>query len=269
MTIGNGVGIGITSYARPEYLEKCAKSMKRNLFVSGRPVFWKLAAYNDGSPPKHHAAYERAYKPIRSMGGRILEGTTNGGVAVAKNALITHLLSDPEVSWVLLVEDDILATDPRAVTEYVRITESAGIEHLSWAGHGPANAGGPVAVDGDVAFYYHAVGAWSLYSRRVLEEVGTFDENFHNAWEHCELTLRIAAAGYTSGAYRYADATHANEWLSEIPNSIENSSIRGRDDWSSSISNGLRYWRDNRKDTFNEIFGPGMPLEQYARSIIG
>ena len=80
------VGIGITTMNRPEYLQKVAKSYKKHLFLSGTPVFWKLAVYNDGSDEKHRGAYERAYKQIRGMGGRVLDNPVNSGVAVAKNA---------------------------------------------------------------------------------------------------------------------------------------------------------------------------------------
>ena len=263
----NTVAIGITTYNRAAYLEKCAKAMKRHLFVSGAPVFTKLAVYNDGSDPKHHAEYERAFKVVRSMGGTVLDAPDNQGVAVAKNALLKTLM--PYADYVILCEDDIIVKDAKAVTEYVRIAEESKVAHLSWANHGPANAAGPVEVDGDIAYYFHAVGAWSLYSRECLQNVGLFNEGFHNAWEHCELTLRLAEAGYTSGAYHYADATHANDWLSEIPNSIEKSAIRPRADWHSSIRDGLLFWQKNLPDTFAELFGPDKPLHAYAQSIIG
>ena len=242
--------------------------MKRHLYTNGVPCFWKLAVYNDGSNPKFHAEYERAYKPIRAMGGRVLEGTTNGGVAVAKNALIDHLLADPAVTHLFICEDDILVTDPKAVTEYVRIAESSGWHHLSYAHHGPANVGVPLE-DGDVSFFPHAVGAWSLYSRECLEKVGTFDTNFINAMEHVELSLRLAMAGYTTGAYQWADATHSAEWLTEIPGSIEHSSIRPRADWSANIRNSLTYWRDEKTESFAIMFGPGTPLDAWAKNIIG
>ena len=90
------------------------------------------------------------------------------------------------------------------------------------------------------------------------------DENLRNAWEHVEQTLRIGTE-----PYRYPDVIGSANWLQEQPNSIEKSSIRPRPDWQQNIRDGLRYWADNKPDTFKSLFGEGQPLHQYANSILG
>ena len=177
-------------------------------------------------------------------------------------------MADPVVKWVILAEDDILVKDMKAVTEYVRIAQKSRWHHFSFAHHGPANVGVPLE-DGDVSFFPHAIGAWSLYSRECLEKVGTFDTNFKNAFEHVELSLRLAMAGYTTGAYQWLDCTKSAEWLKEIPGSIEHSSIRPRADWSQNIVDSLKYWHDEKPFSFGVLFGENQPLHQWALSILG
>ena len=258
----DNIAIGITTYNRPVMLGKCIRAIAKHV----APLVSSVTVHNDGSDSKYRAEYNRAYKRFDRL--LIQDSDINEGVAKSKNALLRSML-DLGADWLFLIEDDIIITSPNAVSEYVRIAKEHGISHLSWAGHGPANLQGPVETDGDIAYYFHAIGAWSLYSRRCLEDVGLMDENFHNAWDHVELTLRLAAAGYTTGAYRYADATHANEWLSEVPGSFEKSVIRVRSDWNTGIRDGLVYWKDAKPETYEQLFGPGTPLGAYAQNVIG
>jgi GT2 family glycosyltransferase len=261
------VALGITTFNRPDYLEKCAKAIARTC----APVTDYIYCFNDGSDPKHAGAYKRAYKPLIELGATIIDAPTNGGVAVAKNALIYSALKETDCDHVILCEDDIKVLAPEAVTQYIAIAERHGLHHLSYAHHGPANADGPVDTDGDVEFYPHSVGAWCLYSRECLEAVGAFDENMVNAFEHVEWEMRAYQMGYANngGPHRFADALGSWIWLTELPNSIERSSIRPRSDWSSNIHNSLRYWHDAKPETYDMLFGPSMPLHAYAQSIIG
>lgn len=260
------VALGICTYQRPTYLEKCAKSIARNC----ASAIDHLYCYNDGSDPKHSGAYKRAYAPLTAIGGHITEAAENGGVAVAKNALLRSML-DTDADWLILCEDDIKVLAPEAVTRYVKIATDHKLAHLSFAHHGPANATGPVETDDDVEFYPHSVGAWCLYSRECLESVGLFDEHMVNAFEHVEWEMRAYLAGFAPGGgpHRFADASGSWIWLSEFPGSIEKSSIRPRSDWSSNIRNSLTYWRDEKPETFDMLFGPTMPLHNYALGIIG
>jgi GT2 family glycosyltransferase len=246
--------LGICTYNRPEFFEKCAKSVAKHLDV---PVF----VYNDGSDPKHQGAYKRGYRALPDA--HIVHADENHGVAYAKNQLLLAMLASG-ADWLILCEDDIKVRSNGAVEGYVQACEETGLHHLSFAHHGPANADGAVDTTDLLAFYTHSVGAYCIYSRESLEACGIFDESLHNAWEHVELTLRLAENGYTSGAYRFADARWSNIWLQELPNSIERSSIRPRPDWHANIVNGLRHWHDTKPSTYETMFGPGTPLHDYA-----
>ena len=255
--------IGVCTYNRPAMLFKTLRSIRQHVSEPlGLPVF----VVNDGSDQIHHGEYVRAYKRLQSV--VIQELPTNQGVAVAKNTLLRAMLETTDAEWLFLCEDDILVKSPEAITGYIRAAESASFHHLSFAHHGPANAGIVPETDGVLEYYPHSIGAWTCFSRECLESVGLFDERFVCAWEHVEHTLRLARAGFTSGAYRFADAVGSRDWLTEIPGSIEKSSIRPRPDWQANIRDGLRYWRNNNADTFSDLFGEDKPLYAYGQSVL-
>ena len=258
--------LGITTYNRPQFAEKCGRAIEIQLGA----VLDAVYLYNDGSDSKHRGSYERAYAPLRRFGATILDEPENRGVAFAKNRLLERMLEETDAEWLFLIEDDIKVLHPRAITQYVRVGESTGLHHLSFAHHGPGNAAGPIDTDGRVEFYQHSIGAFTMFSRESLLAVGLFDENLHNAWEHVEHEMRLIVAGFMPGCgpHRYPDVAGSYQWLNEFPNSIEKSSIRPRPDWSSNIITGLRYWRDQKPETYALLFGPGTPLEAYASSVI-
>lgn len=253
--------VGIVTYNRPRFAAKSVRAAAAAFLPLGAPLF----VYNDGSEPKYRGEYRRLSD--RHPAVQFIEDPENHGVAYAKNRLLEKMLKDTDAEWLFLLEDDIIVKSAEAATEYIRIAEQQGEHHLSFAHHGDANLGPPVDTDGELNFYWHSVGAWTMFSRECLETVGLLDENFQNAWEHVEHELRIIQAGLMpdSDAHRYPDAAGSEAWLSEIPASIAKSSIRPRDDWQSSIINGLRYWQENKPETFEMLFGPGTPLEQYSR----
>lgn len=260
------VGLGITTYNRPEMAKKCIRSVVQHCHSVDQ-----IEVYNDGSDPKYRGAYSRAYKPLVELAhAHVTDALVNHGVAYAKNQLIKRLLYDG-CDWIFLCEDDIRVLSPQAIDGYLSACTSAKVHHLSFAHHGPANQGGPLDVAGDLAYYPHSVGAWVCFSAESLINGGLFDENFVNAWEHVEHELRLMQAGFIAGAspHRFPDAAGSREWLGEIPGSLEKSSIRPRSDWHSNIRNGLLYWRDNKPETFGMLFGHGMPLEAYANHLIG
>lgn len=258
------IGIGITTFQRPEFCEKSVKSLLK--YCSS--VVDHIAIVNDGSSTKYAGAYKRVFRPLEAAGGVVFDESVNRGCAWAKNRLIDALL--PDCDWIFLVEDDIRVLDAKAITEYVRICEETGNHHLSFAHHGPANHGVPLG-DGDVSYFPHSIGAWTIFSRECLKAVGFLDESFVRAWEHVEHELRLIVAGFMPGAgpMHYPDATHSQDWLEELPNSIEKSSIRPLPDWFNNVRDGLQYWRDYKRDTFDMLFGPGKPLNAYANQILG
>lgn len=253
------VGITVCTMDRPEYCEKVVKSIRKHLIG----VVDHLVVVNDGSSAKHNGSYRRVEKAVQSINGTYIGMDVNRGVAVAKNIGLQFLL-DKDCTHIFTLEDDILITSPKAVTEYIRIADASGANHFSYAWHGPANQSGPLETVDEIDYFGHSIGAWVMYTREALLTHGLLDENFHNAWEHVHMELKLGAA-----PHRFPDIADSANYLSEIPGSIDHSSIRNRNDWSSSIRDGLLYWHDNDKTTYESLFGPSMPLHAYAQSIIG
>lgn len=261
------VALGIITYNRPEYAEKCVKAIASHL----TGVVDSFYLINDGSDAKYTGAYKRAYKAFHRIHGIVLEQLDNRGVATAKNVLLQTMLDNTKADWLFVCEDDIIVKSHKAITGYIEACQQSGFDHLAFAHHGPANVG-PSVLDSEetgVSLWPHSVGAWCVYSRKCLEDVGLFDEQMVNAFEHVEHSLRLALAEWTTGPYRWADATDSRNWLAEIPGSIEKSSIRPRDDWSANIRNSLTYWQNCRPETFEVMFGPGTQLYGWAARIIG
>lgn len=209
------VFLGISTYKREAYLRQVLDALTGLRGTFGTHVY--MYAVHDGPAPEGTAADECL--PQR------------GGVAAVKNRLLERAL-DTDCDYVILAEDDIVPQSALAVTGYVRAIEASGVEHLNFAHHGQANAGGPVGTDptGLVTLWPNYVGAWSVSTRRAVEKVGFLDEDLYLALEHVQWSVRMAEAGFCplpewEGDRRVADATGSEGWLSEIPGSIENSSI--------------------------------------------
>jgi GT2 family glycosyltransferase len=249
----------VTTYQRPAYLFKCLRALK--------PLGYPVWVHNDGSSEKFRGEYKRAYARLDCT---VQDSPVNEGVAKSKNHLLRAML-DAGADWLFLCEDDILVQDSRAITGYVAACEETGMHHLSFHAHGPANAGIAGDPAGPVTYWPHSIGAWTIFSRECLEGAGLFDESMLNAFEHVEHEMRLIHAGYMpgAGAFYFPDATGSEAWISEIPGSIEHSAIRPRSDWSRNIHDSLAYWRDNKPETYAELFGEGTRLHDYANRILG
>jgi hypothetical protein len=257
------ISVGIATYNRPEFFRKTAAAVAERL-VATKTVD-RVYVHDDGSLAKHRGQYRRGL--ARLPDAVVLADGVNRGVAAAKNRLLSAMLDDG-AEWLFVLEDDIRVTSPEAVTGYLAACEGSGLHHLSFAHHGPANVGVAPETDGPVSFFPHAIGAWCVYSRECLERCGLMDESFSNAWEHVEHSARLAEGGYTSGAYRWADATGSEGWLRELPGSIEGSSIRPGEGHRRDIADGLVYWRQTYPVTFDSLFGDDKPLGAWAAQVM-
>lgn len=238
------IGIGITTFNRPDYLKQCLESLTKNI----KSVDF-ISVYNDGSTVE----YPEITKPSNVEEFHYLFNEQNHGVAHAKNALLRAMIG-AGCDHLFLLEDDILLLDDKAITEYIRIGEEYGFEHFMFAHHGAANAGGSVYSDSNIDYFPACVGAWCYYTKssllklkeieekQGLEYPGFFDENFHNAWEHVEHTKRLGDAGFTGWFGMFVDIKDSKKYISEIPGSIDNSSIRPNAGWKKNQLEGLEYW---------------------------
>lgn len=235
------IGLGIVTYQRPDYFRRCVEAILKNAINEVDVCF----AYNDGSrigSKEYREFYKTLDKRIKYRYSR-----ENKGVAHAKNYLLKRMM-DAGCDYMFIIEDDILIKNPKAITEYIRLSKLSGIEHFLFAHHGPANKDMLFLRKKGIDLYTACIGAYCMYTRNVIEKVGYFDEEFINAMEHVEHTFRIARAGYSTPIPTFPDISKSKEYLEEIPGSIDNSSIKQRNDWMPNIIVALEHWQEKDKD---------------------
>lgn len=246
------VALGVLTRDRPEFFARCIESIHEHL---GSTVEW-IFVYDDGSISQTDTVPICA---VLDMGIRVERGAHPRGVAHGKNWLLTMMLSRTPCDWTVICEDDLVITDPMVVANYVAACEESGFDHLSFHAHGPLNPA-PIGMDdtGAVTYWPNSVGAWAIFSRQAILQAGQYDEGFHNAMEHVELTQRMAERGYTTKWPRNADATGSEAWLAEQPGAIESSVIRADPNWAANVEAAKRYWQRAHPESFRRVFGQGV-----------
>jgi len=245
----DSIGFGMVTY-------KAEHRIKQSAFTVPKWVK-NFVIVNDGTP------YDKDSYPSHA---HIIQHETNKSVGAAKTTAINHLLKT-DCEHIFIMEDDILIKDEGVFEEYIKHSLISGIKHLNFALHGPANKKGSKGfstlddrqdVDGEpnprmiipypekdvkIALYPNCVGAFSYYSRPVLEDLGGFDPVFKNAWEHVEHTYQAIKKMYHPAFWYFADIDGSWEYLTDIPNSIEESTIAHTPTWNENFRKGTLWYK--------------------------
>lgn len=244
------IGIGITTFQRPEYFKQCVAHIIKNVKSADF-----IVVVNDGSDKKYEEAYQAIYKTLPET-IKVVHKEENGGCSKAKNTLL-HEMIDAGCTDMFICEDDILVMNDKAITEYVRIGREYRLHNICFALHGPINIGKKLPIPGEIAYYPDSVGAFCYYTKEAIEKAGFFDEEFHNAMEHVELSDRIGLEGMTLSFSMFPDITDSEKYLSEIKGSIENSSIRPKVEsaaqtlaFRKNVYEALKHWKKKAKHRF-------------------
>jgi hypothetical protein len=261
--VNEKVFLGVVTCRRDDYVRQVARGMKDHL----AEVADLMVIVHDGpttlvEDDVCHFPLFTTVRPYPLSANNLWPPTDQRsiGVGATKNKLL-KLGLDHGADWLFLLEDDVVSQSPEAVTGYIAAAKTSGWEHLSFAHHGPANSKGPVDKDptGATSYYPAYVGAFCLYSRRSIETCGFFDETFVNSWDHVEHTLRLSLAGFhplppEPYELRAADATGSENWLREIPGSIENTSIPHTDQWKVDRARGREHWKATYPASYQMVF---------------
>ncbi len=254
----DSIGVGMVTYNAEDRIKQSSNTI---------PSWVKnFVIVNDGTP----YAIE-SYNPNAS----IIQHDTNKCVGEAKNTAIKHLM-EMGCEHIFIIEDDILIKDENVFETYVKHSVVSGIKHLNFALHGPANKKGSngfsdlkdrvdnnnepnprqiIKYDNDVeiALYPNSVGAFSYYHRSVIEKIGFFDSAYKNAWEHVDHTLMAYKNGFHPAFWYFADINKSWEYLTDIPNSIQNSTISHTTTWHENSRKGLNWFKKKHGTTPMEI----------------
>lgn len=216
------IGLGIVTYNRPAYFKRIFETVPLHGTVD------EIVVVNDGLPYKQEI-------PVK-----LIQHDVNKGVGISKNDALRYLL-DKGCDHLFLMEDDILIKNKNVFQRYITASKQTGIQHFNYSQHGLMNKRADSTTpnprfvveyskDTSIALYPHCVGAFSYYSRKCLDVVGLIDENFYNACEHVEHTYRIIEHNMHPPFWSFADIADSNNYLSDIPWSIETSTISSRPD---------------------------------------
>lgn len=251
------IGLGIVTYNAEHRIVQSAPTV---------PSWVKhFVIVNDGTPYNEESYPKNAH---------IIQHETNKSVGQAKNTAIQYLM-EQGCDHIFIMEDDVLIKSDEVFDKYIKTSVLTGIKHLNYALQGPANKKGaegfqtleerakqngltepnPRQVvtypDGvEVALYPNSVGSFSYYNREVIEKIGLFDSTYKNAWEHVDHTLQAFKNGFTTPYWWFADINKSWEYIDDIPDSIENSTIARSETWQKNYRIGFEHFKKKHK------FGP-------------
>jgi len=214
------IGIGIITCDRPDYLKKLIKSLV-GISTSN------IVIVNDGEK--------------QLDGGKFFvhnNTPSKQGVGKAKNQAL-NLLKDND--YIFLLEDDIIIKDKIVFEKYINASKLSGIQHFNFAFHGVDNykPDGTPAIrlkidyspNVSICLYPNVYGAFSMYTKKCIEEIGLMDEFYYNAMEHVDHTAAIIKAGMHPPFRWFADIADSSNYIEEIDKGHSGSEIRKDQKW--------------------------------------
>lgn len=218
--MSNKIGVGVITCDRPNYLKKLVRSLD-DISID------ELVVINDGE------------KQIDSDKIKVHNNKpSKQGVGKAKNQALT-LLKDCD--YIFLIEDDILIKDKTVFEKYIKASKLSGIQHFNFAFHGVDNylPNGQPAIrlkldyspEISICLYPNVYGAFSMYTKKCIEEVGLMDEFYYNAMEHVDHTAAVIKAGMHTPFRWFADIADSNKYIEEIDRGHSGSEIRKDQKW--------------------------------------
>ncbi|MDH1211033.1 glycosyltransferase [Pseudomonas chengduensis] len=241
MSHGQRIGCAIITYNRPESLLRLYASIPREQLDY-------FIIVNDGQAFPEFAGLQV---------DEFIQHENNQGVGRSKNDALRRLL-ERGVEHIFLIEDDIYLTDDTVFDRYIEAARVSGIQHFNYSQHGRANKSpkgrqaNPNALaqygEVEIAFYPYCVGAFSYYSRRCLELVGLMDEDFYNAWEHIDHSLRVILSELHPAFHHFADIGESWRYFGEDEWSLEQSSISSQKNYSGVLKKGTELFYRKHHD---------------------
>ena len=242
------IGVGIITCNRPEYLRKLLTSLYQCNYEE-----LVIVVVDDGV---------EEYPYDSALGYTYIKNEVNLGVGKSKNKAMQHLL-DKECDYIFIIEDDMIIKRGDVFDQYIKASELSGIQHFNYGPGSPFNRKQTIQnydlhnrhlldqhsepnpkliidyKDIKISLYEHTVAMFSFFTKPVLQKVGLIDEDFYNAWEHVDHTYRIIKAGYHPQFWWFADIANSEEYLTEAPGAIDNSSIANKTkQWEKNVYGG-------------------------------
>jgi GT2 family glycosyltransferase len=227
------IGVAIITCGRKELFKKCISSL--NTCKNIDYLYTYEDTLRDRTDFNNTGGYSGSVMSKCELNWSGSASVGNIGVAKSKNNTLKYLL-DKGCDHIFLIEDDIYIKDPSVFEKYIETSKKTGIQHFNFSQHGMMNKAWPEAklpnpriiIDYDgvkLPLYPHCVGAFSYYTRKCLETVGSMDERYFNACEHVDHTYEIIKAGMHPPYWYFADIENSWEYLGDDEWTIEKSTI--------------------------------------------
>lgn len=226
------IGFGIVTCDRPEFFKTAITSVDKYL---GRQLDYKCV-FNDGL----RLGYSD-YASNWQTGGKY----QHEGVAHAKNWILRRLIKNG-CTHLFVMEDDMEVISDKLLAVYIAAAKINKMPHLNFSQHGPNTTIPYVAGNGTLDYWPNACGAFSYYTREIIEEFGYMDENFKGAYEHVEHTWRIYKSVFPYGVY--PDVVNSTDYIREQPGALEATTGGDRKERLENINKARVYWQSKDKD---------------------
>lgn len=241
------IGIGITTFERFDIFKKCFESVLK----CSKHLDYILVV--DDCSVKDREKYDEYFENlIPTNKVEICINEENLGVGKSKNKILEKLYARG-CNYLFTIEDDIEIKNPDVFNIYINCAHNNEIEYLNFAGHGPYKDIPPIKCTNGVALREHLTGAFSLHTRKLIDEIGYYDDEYINAMEHVDYYYMASKKGLVTPFWYFADVDGSEYYLEELTNSTDGSIIRDRPDWAQNMVNARKYFKEKHGIDFKEI----------------
>ena len=245
------IGVGLITCNREKFLKEAVQSI-----LPCKDNIDEFVIVNDGAPVQNFT------QPF----GDWIQNEHNLGVGKTKNKAFRYL-TEKNCDYIFLLEDDLLIKNKDVFLKYIEAHEATGIHHFNYGPGTPFNRKQNVQFDLHnrheleqhsspaprliidyknikLSLYRHVAGVFSFFTKTILDKVGIFNEEYHNAWEHVDHTYRIIKEGVHPPFWWFADLADSDKLLSTQSSAIDNSSIaKNTQEWFDNLNQGRELYK--------------------------
>lgn len=227
MSYRGKVGLGITTFKRPELFRECRDSVIEHL----GGVADEIIVCQDGGD---------SYIGDCPDDWQTIERRWNKGWAYSKNACLDWLIH-AGCEHLFMVEDDVLITSPQAITGYIDAARSRRLPYLTAHPWGEATTR-QVQVDGPVTYWAYVGSWWTYFTRELWFNHGGYNTTLGNTMGDIEIYERWRVTGLPVGWGRLPDATGSESWVTPRCLLPKDSTIATDPAWNDQQAFALRWW---------------------------
>lgn len=212
------IGVGIITYNRPAFFEKCYSSLPFEKID-------EIVVVNDGKK-----------EPLNISQGTLMLHETNKNVGESKNDAMSHLL-DKNCDYIFTLEDDIIIKDKCIFEKYINASKETGLQHFNFGFSQRENLDHNLKPVWKKTIEYpnnvkivltqNILGAFTFYTKRALKTIGLHHNKFNKGHgDHLELTYRAYKHGFGTPFWWFADLFESWKMIENQSDFVTDSKVR-------------------------------------------